>query len=83
MPRYGTDLQTVLDNQKSALSLENTASVATQVLDSLEYLHSMGYVHKDLKGNNLIFKRDHKGKILNFLTFERGPARRRPRSSIS
>jgi len=61
MPRYGTDLQTVLDNQKSALSLENTASVATQVLDSLEYLHSMGYVHKDLKGNNLIFKRDHKG----------------------
>jgi len=61
MPRYGTDLQTVLDNQNSALSLENTASVATQVLDSLEYLHSMGYVHKDLKGNNLIFKRDHKG----------------------
>jgi len=61
MPRYGTDLQTVLDHQKSALSLENTASIATQVLDSLEYLHSMGYVHKDLKGNNLIFKRDHKG----------------------
>ena len=82
MPRYGTDLQTVLDHQKSALSLENTASIATQVLDSLEYLHSMGYVHKDLKGNNLIFKRDHKGKILNFLIFERGPARRRPRSSI-
>ena len=83
MPRYGTDLQTVLDHQKSALSLENTASIATQVLDSLEYLHSMGYVHKDLKGNNLIFKRDHKGKILNFLIFERGQARRRPRSSTS
>ena len=83
MPRYGTDLQTVLDNQNSALSLENTASVATQVLDSLEYLHSMGYVHKDLKGNNLIFKRDHKGKILNFLIFECGPTRQRPRSSIS
>jgi len=61
MPRYGTDLQTVVDQQKSALSLESTSSLATQVLDSLEYLHSMGYVHKDLKGNNMIFKRDHKG----------------------
>ena len=64
MPRYGTDLQTVVDQQKSALSLESTSSLATQVLDSLEYLHSMGYVHKDLKGNNMIFKRDHKGNII-------------------
>jgi len=61
MPRYGTDLQTVVDQQKSALSLESTSCLATQVLDSLEYLHSMGYVHKDLKGNNMIYKRDHTG----------------------
>jgi len=61
MPRYGTDLQTVLDKQKTALSLENTSSIAIQVIDSLEYLHSMGYVHKDLKGNNMIFSRDQKG----------------------
>merc|ERR1719220_2841638 len=60
MPRYGTDLQTKIDESKSkCLSLESTASVATQVLDSLEYLHSMGYVHKDLKGNNMIYKRGH------------------------
>jgi len=61
MPRYGTDLQTVIDKQKTALSLENTSSIAIQVIDSLEYLHSMGYVHKDLKGNNMIFTRDQKG----------------------
>jgi len=61
MPRYGTDLQTVIDRQKTSLSLENTSSIAIQVIDSLEYLHSMGYVHKDLKGNNLIFTRDQKG----------------------
>jgi len=59
MPRYGTDLQTVLDQQKSSLSVESTSSIATQVIDSLEYLHSMGYVHKDLKGNNMIYKRGH------------------------
>jgi len=61
MPRYGVDLQTVIDNSKSSLSLESTSSIATQVIDSLEYLHSQGYVHKDLKGNNMIFRRDHKG----------------------
>jgi len=61
MPRYGTDLQTVLDDSKSSLSLESASSIATQIINSLEYLHSMGYVHKDLKGNNMIFTRDQSG----------------------
>lgn len=61
MPRYGKDLQTKLDESKSNLSIEETSSIATQVINSLEYLHSQGYVHKDLKGNNMIFTRDQKG----------------------
>lgn len=61
MPRYGTDLQTRLDESKSSLSLESTSHLATQIIDSLEYLHSQGYVHKDLKANNMIFKRNQKG----------------------
>ena len=61
MPRYGTDLQTKIDESKSCLSLESTSHLATQIIDSLEYLHSQGYVHKDLKANNMIFRRDQKG----------------------
>jgi len=61
MPRYGKDLQTRIDESKSSLSLESTSHLATQIIDSLEYLHSQGYVHKDLKANNMIFKRDQKG----------------------
>ena len=62
MPRYGTDLQTKIDESKSkCLSLESTSHLATQIIDSLEYLHSQGYVHKDLKANNMIYKRDQKG----------------------
>jgi len=61
MPRYGTDLQTKIDESKENLSLESTSHLATQIIDSLEYLHSQGYVHKDLKANNMIFKRDQKG----------------------
>ena len=68
MPRYGTDLQTRIDESESkSLSLESTSHLATQIIDSLEYLHSQGYVHKDLKANNMIFQRDQKkGNYLNF-----------------
>ena len=69
MPRYGTDLQTRIDESESkSLSLESTSHLATQIIDSLEYLHSQGYVHKDLKANNMIFQRDQKkgNYFLNF-----------------
>merc|ERR1711881_535321 len=58
LPRYGTDLQTMLDHSKSStFSEEATRAIATQVVDCYEYLHSQGYVHKDLKGANLLFDR--------------------------
>lgn len=58
LPRYGTDLQTMLDHSKSStFSAEATRAIAIQVVDCYEYLHSQGYVHKDLKGANLLFDR--------------------------
>lgn len=56
LPKYGTDLQTVLDSAShSRLSLETASSIALQIVDSYEYLHSQGFVHKDVKGSNLLF----------------------------
>jgi len=44
-----------LDNSEgNKLTLKTTCSVTLQVLDSLEYIHSQGYVHKDVKGSNLL-----------------------------
>ena len=31
--------------------------MARQVIDSYEYIHSKGYVHKDVKGSNLLFEK--------------------------
>jgi vaccinia related kinase len=60
MPKYGADLQTILDDSKShILSAKTASNIALQMLDCFEYLHSKGYVHKDLKGANVLFSQDH------------------------
>lgn len=55
MERFGTDLQRILDNSEgNRFTMKTGCSVTIQVLDSLQYIHSQGYVHKDIKGSNLL-----------------------------
>jgi len=55
MERFGSDLQRILDNSEGQRFTTKTAcSIAIQVVDSLEYIHRQGYVHKDIKGSNLL-----------------------------
>lgn len=55
MERFGSDLQRILDNSECQRFTTKTAcSVALQVVDCLEYVHRQGYVHKDVKGSNLL-----------------------------
>lgn len=55
MERFGSDLQRILDHsQGGRLTDKTVGEVAIQVLDSLQYIHEQGYVHKDVKASNLL-----------------------------
>jgi Protein kinase domain len=54
MPLMGPDLRTVLDDTPEALSDEDRLSILLQVACGIEYLHSCGVVHRDVKSLNVL-----------------------------
>eukprot|EP00095_Tigriopus_kingsejongensis_P004615 maker-scaffold559_size137194-snap-gene-0.24 protein:Tk04615 transcript:maker-scaffold559_size137194-snap-gene-0.24-mRNA-1 annotation:"serine threonine-protein kinase vrk1-like" len=58
LPRFGMDLQSIIDSSSGfSFATKTACSMASQVLDALEYIHRQGYVHKDIKGSNLLLGR--------------------------
>ncbi|KAL1121995.1 hypothetical protein AAG570_003403 [Ranatra chinensis] len=53
--RYGKDLWTAFVEGGRTFSFETVCRYAVQIIDVLEYIHSRGYVHLDVKGANLLF----------------------------
>ncbi|XP_039761558.1 uncharacterized protein LOC120634812 [Pararge aegeria] len=53
LPRYDVDLQKIISKTK-VLDLRNVLVIAIQILDVLEYFHSKGYTHSDIKSSNLM-----------------------------
>ena len=48
------------------LSEEEAAFFYYQIINGLEYIHSLGIVHRDLKPENLLLTKDHLLKIIDF-----------------
>ena len=53
--RLGSDLDKVFRNGAAPLSLAQACSVAAQVVTTLQYIHSTGHTHNDVKAANLLF----------------------------
>jgi serine/threonine protein kinase len=49
MPKYEIDIETVLANHKRRLRLDQIVAIGVQMVDRLESLHSIGWVHGDIK----------------------------------
>ena len=52
--------------KKKRLSEEESAFFYYQIINGLEYIHSLNMVHRDLKPENLLLTRDHILKIIDF-----------------
>lgn len=53
LPRYKTDLESILE-EKKRFNLKTVLTVSMQIIDILEYIHSKGYVHSDIKASNIL-----------------------------
>lgn len=54
MDRLGKDLQKIFLSGKRTFPAPTACNIALKVLDTLEYIHTQGYVHNDIKAQNLL-----------------------------
>jgi serine/threonine protein kinase len=54
MDRFGNDLQKIFQSGNKLFSGKVSFNLALKILDVLEYIHSKGYVHNDIKAQNLL-----------------------------
>lgn len=57
---------TLRDKIREGLSLERTLTIATQLGYALEYAHRRGYVHRDIKPLNVLFRADGSPVLTDF-----------------
>lgn len=60
MERFGKDLWSVFQESNRQFPVPTISRIGCQILDVLEYIHSRGYVHADIKGANLLLEHDTK-----------------------
>ncbi|KOX73968.1 Serine/threonine-protein kinase VRK1 [Melipona quadrifasciata] len=54
IPRYGIDIGKLFISNGRKLPVKLVNRLAVQMLDALEYIHSQGYAHADVKGSNIL-----------------------------
>ena len=54
MDRFGKDLQKIFQTGKKLFSPKVTYNLALKVIDVLEFIHSKGYCHNDIKAQNML-----------------------------
>ncbi|CAH0551162.1 unnamed protein product [Brassicogethes aeneus] len=71
LEKYGTDLWKLFLGNNKQFPEVTVFQIAIQILDILEYIHSRGYVHADIKGANILLgiTKETKNKQVYLLDF--------------
>lgn len=54
MTRFGSDIEKFFQSGKKPIPLATVLNIGIQIINSLEYIHSKGYTHNDIKAQNLL-----------------------------
>lgn len=54
LPRFGQDVQKLFLKNHRKLHVKTAFTLASYIVDTLEYIHSHDYIHADIKGSNLL-----------------------------
>lgn len=56
LQRFGDDVQKIWTRANERFDMKSAFNIALKVMDTLEYIHSHGYVHADVKASNLLIE---------------------------
>merc|ERR1719187_952833 len=63
MTRFGSDIESFFQSGKKPIPLPTVLNIGVQVINSLEYIHSKGYTHNDIKAQNLLLDKEDKDRV--------------------
>lgn len=67
MPYYkNSDLYNFLDEKAQAIPEKETLKITLQILKAIEKIHNCGYVHLDIKPENIMFDKDNNVVLIDF-----------------